>query len=190
MALTLRVWIQKSTEIANRGLDPNLAPALDAEGLAEPMAANVIADLAEQYVANGRDSLLPRKVKSLVFINGVATLTTDVIESLLDCSELRDPANNTRDYSYISEWGEFVRVYDQRIGYYTVPNYGSMRLVQVGSVYNPTSGPTASLSLTTPCYWDIPTDPDQDLAVPEEVETDLIAKLAEALRGAVIDKRA
>lgn len=191
MALTLRTWIQKSVEIANRGLDPNSSPMLDAEGMAEPMAANVMADLAEEYVADGRSALLPRQAVSLTFVNGVATIPDEVIEGLLDTSVLADPADNTKEYSYISEWGDFIRVYDRRIGYYTVPSFGSMRLIQVGTVYNPITGPAAALSLTTPCYWTIPLDPDADMAVPSEIETDLIAKLAAALAGTIpLDKGA
>lgn len=188
MAFTVKTWIQKGTELATRGMDPSLAPALDAEGLAEPLLEQVIADLVDSYVAQGKTRLLPRQTKSLVFVDGTVSLTSDVVESSLDDSVLYDPADKRKLYSFLGEWNDFVGAYDKRLGYYTVRVYGTMHLIEPGTLYDPATGPSVTRTLSAPCFWAIPANINADMGVPSEVETDLIGKLGEALKGAMAVK--
>ena len=188
MAFTVKEWIQKSTEIAIRGVDPNTAPALDAEGLAEPLLDQVIADLVDEYVALGKTRLLPRQTKTLNFVNGTVSLTSDVVESGLDDSVLYDPTDKRKLYAYLGEWNDFTGAYDKRLGYYTVRVYGTMHIIEPGALYDPASGPSVTRTLSAPCFWAVPADVDTDMGVPDEVTTDLIGKLATALQGAMSTK--
>lgn len=186
MAITVKTWIQRGVEIATRGIPIETATALDAEGLAEPLLEQVLTGLAEEYAAQKKYKLLSRTLKTLSVSSGTVSLTSDVIESALDDSVLYDPADKAKLYSFVPDWHDFSTAYDARLGYYTVRQYGTMHVTEPGTLYDVSTGPTVSLRLDSACYWSIPANINTDLSVPSEVETDLIAKLAEALRGAIL----
>lgn len=186
--MTKRELIQKSVEIANRGLDPNASPIIDAESLAEPLLESVFTSLAEEYAAKGKFRPLPRKTKTVTFSNGTATLDTDVLLSCLEDSTLTDPDDSSKMYSYVPNWHDFINAPDNRIGLYTSTTAGTMVVTEPDEAYVSGSGLGDDRILTTICVWAIPAGLDTDLALPKQVEAHLQVKLGEALRGAMAPK--
>lgn len=182
MSLTIKEWIEKAVDIVNRGRE---TPLLDGEYQAEPLMDIVLSELAQEYVADGQDFLLPRQVKQITFANGGGTLTADVLQSCLASSSLVDPSDPRKEYSYCATIDTFSQTYDKRLGYYHVPSPGVIRVTEPGAPYSATTGLSGNRNLSTPCVWALPTGANTDIGLPGETESDAVFKLANAIQSAV-----
>lgn len=180
MSLTVRTWIEKAVDLANRGRE---TPLLDSEYMAEPLLDNILSEMAQEYAGNGKDLLLPRQTKTITFANGGGVLTSDVLQSCLGSSSLVDPTDSRKEYSYCATIDIFSQTYDRRIGYFHVPYSGVIRVTEPSASYSESTGLNGDRQLRAACVWPVPSNVDTDIGLPGESESDAILKLATALQG-------
>ena len=162
-------------------MDPSLSPALNAEMLAEDILPVVFGEVGVRIAADERTRHLLRRAKTLAVVNGTVTLADDVLSAYITDSVLIDPTVLTRLYTYLP-WEQFVREpFDSRLGHYSVQEF-VLAVVQPGSAYSPTTGPSVSLSLTIPCVPEVPALATDTVVVSAEVTDELISALARAIQ--------
>lgn len=179
--MTLTEIIERAENMAAAGLDPRVLQSIDAES----HVPSAFAALARKYATEGKANLLARRVKSLTFTNGTASLTDDVMQTFMEYATLTDPDDPLKLYSWVGEWQDFVAapLLDSRLGYFTTTNAGTVVLVEPDEEYDPDDGLNGDRRLSALCVWEIPEDPTDEVNVSAEVAGDMISILAMSLRG-------
>lgn len=181
MSYTLQELIDVSTEQARVGLDPSLS--FDAEMTAESLLPTVFRQVGREAARDENTRSILKRAKTVSFTNGTATLDDDVLTEYKTDSTLYDPDDLTKEYALVSEWHDFVRSNDDRLGYYCIKAGTTIAVIEPGDAYDPTSGISDSRQLVIPCTPLIPATANGVIDVPEEVADSLIEKLGLALRG-------
>lgn len=182
MSISLQQLIDQAISIANRGVDQSAAPALSAEMVAEDLLSTVFQQVGQTVAKDpARRSLLRRSV-DVAFTNGSATLTDAVLTEYLSESTLYDSTDLTKQYSWVSQFENFIRKSDRRIGFYSV-NESSINIVEPSAVYAVASGLTGSRKLVIPCTPEVPATATTTVDVRAELIDDLVMGLADELRN-------
>lgn len=184
MPTTYRQLIYQSVTNAMRNLDPPVSPNVDAEGIAEtlfPIAAQAVSEAA---AADPYKRSLLRRQKTVILAAGQATLTDDVLTKYFADATLLDASTLTRRYAY-RDYPDFVRRNDPRLGYFTRNGITLMVRDPNQSFTVPLTATGARL-LVVPCAILRPATADTNIDGPEEVVSDLIEALSEALRGQLV----
>jgi hypothetical protein len=182
MSITLQQLIDESILQAKRGLDPNVSiDPLVAESLLPTVFQQVGIDCAKDE----RKRSLLRREKTITFSNGTGTVSSDVLTQYKTGSLLYDPDDLDIEYSLCREWLDFIRSTDNRDGRYSF-NGDTIGILEPGEVYDPTSGTSADRMLVIPCAPEIPASAATAIDIVDEIASDLIAGLAESLKGAIV----
>lgn len=188
-----REFIYRAVEQAQRGLDPNRSKLMDAEGVAEVMAPQVFAEIGNRAARDEKLRTILTSPFTVAFANGLATLGDTVLTAYLCESTLIDTGDLTKRYSFIPNWGDFVRprsAIDQRFGWFALQGGTSIAIVEPSANYAVGAGVTGNRNLTAPRIPSVPATAATELDAPAEIEDDLVNALAEMIRGKLIQEAA
>ena len=191
--MTWREFIYKAVEQAQRGLDPNRSKFMDAEGVAQIMAPQVFEEIGKRAARDEKLRSILMSPFTVAFTNGLATLGDSVLTAYLCESTLIDTADLTKRYSFIPNWGDFIRPrssIDKRLGWFSMQGGVSLAVIEPNANYAVGAGITANRNLTVPRVPTVPATADTELDAPSEIEEDLINSLAEMIRGKAIAEAA
>lgn len=180
--MTYQEMIDKAVLQSRIGLDPQSYSTRN-ELVANSLLSQVFQDVTLGYAGNIRS--LPRLTKTLTFTNGAATLTGDVLTGSLMDSVLYDPNDPTKEYSFIPEWDDFIRVYDDRVGYFTVRGDTNIYVIEPGDQYEEADGLDGDLKLVVSGIPAIPTTASATIVAPAEFVNKALDLLVARLKGAV-----
>lgn len=176
--------LQRAIDIANLGLPEDTA-FTTAEQAIEPVVRSIFRSVGVAAARTARLRTTLRKTKPLAVVNGVVALSSDVLTPYIDESSLIDAANKTKLYG-LCEWHAMTNdELDSRLGHYALEGEATLHVVEPGTVYSPTAGPTVALLLTTPCAPAVPVLIGDPVVATEEVLDLLLAALAEGLKTAL-----
>lgn len=182
MAVTLQQLIDQALSIANRGVDQSVAPALSAEMVAEDLLSTVFQQVGQTVAKDPARRSLLRRTIDVSFTNGSATLSETALTEYLSESMLYDSADLTKQYSWVSQFENFIRKSDRRIGFYNV-NESGINLIEPAAVYAVSTGLTGTRKLVIPCTPAVPTAPASPIIVRDELLDDFVMGLADELRN-------
>ena len=187
MSLTYQQLVETSLSQACAGMDPAIAPISDTSWIAEDFVASIMQQVGVECAKDERKRSLLRKIKTVTFTNGQATLTSDVLTEYREDSTLYDTTDLTKEYSLVREWGEFIQprtAWMLWLGAYSI-NGVTIAVVEPSASFVPTTGISAARALAIPCAPVIPASAATAIDIVAELEGDLVEKLAIALRGAI-----
>lgn len=190
MSLTYQSLIEAALSQACAGTDPLASPISDTAWIAEDFVSSIFQQVGVECAKDERKRSLLRKSKTVSFVSGAATLTSDVLTEYKEDSTLLDASDLTKEYSLIREWGDFVQPRSGWMlwqGSYSM-NGVSISIVEPTANYDPAAGISADRTLIIPCVPVIPASASDPVVVIGEIENELIEKLAIALRGAIQTK--
>jgi hypothetical protein len=187
VSFTYQAMIEAALSQACAGTDPLTNPISDTSWIAEDFVSSIFQQVGAECAKDEHKRSLLRRVKTVTFINGAATLTSDVLTEYKEDSTLYDASDMTKEYSLVREWGDFIQ---PRIGWMLWQGIYSMNGVTISVVepnanYDPTAGVSADRILVIPCVPTVPASASTVVDVPSEIENDLIEGLATALRGVI-----
>ncbi len=130
----------------------------------------------------------------LTVVNGVATLPDAVVIECLKHGVLRNALDETQTqkYFFIKDWDEFTRPLTPvslQLGTFTVhttmlaDTESNIYAVEPGATYDPTSGFTGNMTLTTPVVPSVPASATGAVEAPLEMQQDIVVELARMIRG-------
>lgn len=187
MSFTYQAMIEAALSQACAGTDPLTNPISDTSWIAEDFVSSVFQQVGVQCAKDERKRSLLRKSKTVTFVNGAGTLTSDVLTEYKEDSTLYDASDLTKEYSLVREWGDFIQ---PRTGWMLWQGIYSMNGVTISVVepnanYDPSTGVSEDRTLVIPCVPVIPASAATAVDVPSEIENDLVEALAVALRGVI-----
>jgi hypothetical protein len=148
--------------------------------IAELLLPQVFAEVATKAAADERLRHTLRRTKTVNVANGSVVLPTDTLSAYITDAVLLDPNDRTKVYTYLP-WDALVREpLDPRLGHFTVEGESVLRVVEPGVEFDG-SGPTQAYQLTVPCVPEVPTAPENQVAVSAEVSDLLVATLVRVL---------
>lgn len=178
--MNLSELIQRAVDIASRQQDTAVT-RYALEAAAEPLLPIVFRQVGVELARTANTRTLLRRTKTLNFVGGVVTLTSDVLTDYVCEGHLADPTDRTKRYS-LAPWNSFITdELDPRLGHFAVEGEATMRVVEPNTTYDPTTGPTVTLELTTPCAPVVPATAATAVAATDEVVMRLVGALAAAL---------
>lgn len=180
MAITLQNLID--TAVMLSGLD---RPGLSTEAM--KLMPVVIYRVAGRMAADESTRHLVTVRETFVSASGVISVGANVLIRHLKHASLEDTADPTfaKKMRFIADWSEFTRPLDSTYGYFIgIVAAGLPKIIFTapGTPYSPTTGPTMSIDLVTPCAPTVPTTPAGTFTAPLEVQTEVEILLAKALQ--------
>lgn len=184
MPLSYKELIYSAVNNAIRNLDPPVSPNVDAEGIAETLFPVVAQEVSETAAADPYKRSLLRRTKSITLVAGLATLSDDVLTKYFTDAVLLNTGNLNQHYAY-RDYPDFIRRNDLRLGYFT-RNGVTLMVRDPNQQFTIPLTATGTRSLVVPCVIVKPATADTDIDGPDEVLSDLMEALSEALRGQLI----
>jgi hypothetical protein len=172
---------------AMRGMLPEQSVNVDAIAIADTLFPVVSQEVCIAAAVNPRKRSLLRRQKTVTIAAGSAILTDDVLTQYIADAVLYKSTNLSLKYAY-RDYPDFVRAYDRRLGYFTIQGEATL-LVRDPNQLFPMTAAGARL-LTIPCTVLKPATADTEVDAPDEIQSDLIEALSEALRGQLIEEAA
>lgn len=182
--MTYRELIYSAVNNAIRNLDPPVSPNVDAEGIAETLFPVVAQEVSEAAAADPYKRSLLRRTKSITLAAGLATLSDDVLTKYFNDAVLLNTSNLNAHYAY-RDYPDFIRRNDLRLGYFT-RNGTTLMVRDPNQQFTIPLTATGTRSLVVPCVIVKPATADTDIDGPDEILSDLMEALSEALRGQLI----
>lgn len=184
--MTYRELIYTAVNNAMRDLVPPVSPNVDAEGIAETLFPVVSQQVSEFAASDPYKRSLLRRTKSVSLTAGEATLTDDVLTRYFADAVLLDTSSLNRHYAF-RDYPDFTRRNDLRFGYFT-RNGMTLMVRDPNQAFTVPLTASGARRLVVPCVVVRPALADADIDAPEEIVSDLMAALSEALRGALINQ--
>lgn len=182
--MTYRELIYQAIANATRGQVADQSPAVDAEGVAETLFPSVSQAVSKNAASNPAMRALLRRQTTITLVAGEATLPDDVlIDYFEDATLLNTTILNAR-YAY-RDYPDFVRRGDRRVGTFT-RNGTTLMVCDPDQPFTQPLTATGSRLLTTPCQVVRPAAADDPVVGPEQVMSDIVDSLSEALRGQLV----
>jgi hypothetical protein len=182
--MTLTELIQRAVDIASKDLDTSV-DRMGIETVVEPLVPIAFHDVSVRLAREEHTRHLLRRSMVLNFINGVEDLDNDVLSAYISDATLVDQADRTKRYSLIPYSQLVTDELDPRLGHFAVEVGHTIHVVEPNSTYDPTTGPTIDLYLTTPCVVAVPAAVGDPVVATYEVLDDLVHALAMALKPAL-----
>jgi hypothetical protein len=177
--MMLKELIQRAIDIAQPGIDPLVRAVV--ELTAEPLLPVVFGEVGDELASHPSTRHLLRRIKTVNVVNGSVALSDDVLTAYACESLLFDPDALDEIYS-LTNWQDFLSgQLDSRLGHFLI-NEGTLFVVDPGSQYVHSAGPTKDYRLVTPCSLVVP-GIAVEVDVPEEVTDLIIKRLAQSLRA-------
>jgi len=188
--MTYDQMIQMALSQACAGTDPLTSPISDTSWIAEDFVSSIFQQVGVECAKDEHKRSLLRRIKTVTFTNGAATLTSDVLTEYKEDSTLYDASDLTKEYSLVREWADFIQPRTGWMlwqGIYSI-NGVTVSVVEPNANYDPTTGISANRTLVIPCVPVVPASASTAVEVPSEIENDLVEGLAVALRGVIQQK--
>ena len=182
MAISYQELIYSAINNALRGVDPQPSPSVDATMIAETLFPIVSQSVSEAAAANEYKRSLLRRQKSITLAAGQATLSDDVLTHYIADSTLIDPATLTKKYAW-RDYPQFIRSSDRRLGKYTLVGGDTLQVVEPNASFTVPLTASGARTLTIPCVVVKPAAATDPVDCPDEIASDLMEALSEALRG-------
>lgn len=170
---------------AMRGMLPEQSAAIDAIGIADTLFPTVSQGVCEAAAADPARRDLVRRQKSITLVAGSATLTSDVLVHYIADSVLLDPATLSKRYAW-RDYPDFVKRGDRRLGIYTVIGGHALQVIDPSQPFTIPLTASGARTLVIPCAVEKPATATTDVDCTDEIVSDLIEALSEALRGQII----
>ena len=183
MATSYRALIYSAVSNATRGMVPETSPAVDAESIAESLFPLVSQSVCEAAAADPAKRSQLRRLKALTLVAGEATLSDDVLTKYFSDATLLGTSLSQK-YAF-RDYPDFVRKGDLRLGCFT-RNGTTIMVRDPGQQFAVPLTATGTRTLIVPCVVVKPTLPDDALNAPDEITSDLIEALGDALKGALV----
>jgi len=167
-----------------RGIPPAIAASSNAELIAQTLFPEVAQSVSETAAANEYKRSLLRREKALTLVAGTATLTDDVLTHYIADAVLLDPATPSRRYAW-RDYPDFVRRGDRRIGIFTLKGGDTFQVIDPNVGFTVPLTTAGARTLVVPCVVVAPAAYTDDVDCPDELISDLVDALSEALRGAM-----
>lgn len=185
-----QAFIEMALSQACAGIDPLATPISDTGWIGEDFVSTIFQQVGRQCAADERKRSLLRKLKTVTFANGVATLTSDVLTEYKEDSTLYDAADSTKEYSLVREWGDFIQ---PRAGWMLWQGNYCMNgviitVVEPSESYIAGSGLSGGRVLGIPCVPVVPAAATDAIDAVEEITDDLLTALATALKGEIVKR--
>lgn len=182
--MTYRELIYSAVNNAMRNFSPPVSPNVDAEGIAETLFPVIAQEVSETAASDPYKRSLLRRTKSVSLSAGLATLSDDVLTKYFADATLLKTDNLNFHYSY-RDYPDFIRRNDLRLGYFT-RNGTTLMVRDPNQAFTIPLTATGTRSLVVPCVIERPSTADTAIDAPEEILSDLVDALSEALRGQLI----
>ena len=173
---------------AQRGGEQAEMANLNTRSIIESIMASVLQDIALSYARGDSDkqSLL-RVTHTVALTDGVGALPDEVLTSCVWGSSVEvEGEPDVGPLMSYTPWISFINSGDDRLGCYSIRGNYEFYWVDPGDVYTPGSGRTGDVEVTIASVPAIPADPTDPTGWPAEIESDVIDRAAELLRGAAI----
>lgn len=182
LSLSLQALVDRAQSLAsvNLATDP-VALSM----VTEDVLINVFQDVGIALAANRDTRQLLRISRNITFANGSVALPAGVLTQYANEGTLQDVTDSTtivKRYSYEPEWAEFIRQWDQRVGWWTIQNY-TIFATEPNASYDPTTGLSEIRLFTCPTIPQVPASASTVISYPDEVVTRLIVGTANAIVG-------
>lgn len=163
--------------------------------VAEALMPSVFQHVGEDAAGDERKRSLLKQNVSLSFTSGSATLPDYVLSAYMEDATFTDNDDLTKTYSWVREFGDFISPSLQNppwsnLGYFNVVGRTTIRQIEPGAAYSPTTGITDTRILNIPCIPVKPASESAEFDVPDEVLSDIYEIAAEALRGQLMKQAA
>lgn len=185
--MTYETLLGMALSQACAGTDPLANPISDTAWIGEDFVSTVFQQVARDCAKDEHKRSLLRKLKTVTFANGQATLTSDVLTEYKEDSTLYDAADLTKEYSLVREWGDFIQPRTSWmlwLGNYSI-NGVTIGVVEPNANFDPAAGLSGDLVIGIPCAPVIPATASTAIDIVAELNDDLVIGLANALRGPV-----
>jgi hypothetical protein len=185
MAISYSDLLYAAINNALRGTAALQNPAVDAIGIADTLFPVVSQSVSEAAAANEYKRSLLRREKSVTLVAGSATLDDDVLTHYIADATLIDPTSSTtllKHYAW-RDYPDFIRRGDRRIGIFTLKGGTLLQVIDPNVGFTVPLTTTGTYSLTIPCVVIKPATAATNVDCPDEIASDLVEALAEALRG-------
>jgi hypothetical protein len=154
----------------------------DSLAIADTLFPTVSQAVCEAAAASEYKRSLLRREKSLTLVAGTATLTDDVLTHYIADATLIDPAVLTKRYAW-RDYPDFIKRGDRRLGIYTMKGGNVIQVIDPNAGFTVPLVTTGTRTLTIPCVVVKPATETTTVDCPEEILSDLVEALSEALRG-------
>lgn len=184
--MTYQEWIDKAQILAaSIGGEVMVSPYLDAGIALEVLAANVMHYIAAKCASDPRTRSLLKQTQTISLTNGEGTLPANVLTEYISDAEIYDATDTFLGSltSWISNWNDYVRCNELRLGRFSIKAGRTFHYCPPGTIYDPASGVTQDIIVTTPCVPSLPAAAGTAISISDELTDDLVAALADALRG-------
>jgi hypothetical protein len=171
---------------AQRGGEALELANLNSQSIIEAMMPSVLQDVALACWANPDKRSLLRRTTTVAIAAGVGTVDATVLTECWSGAMILEPDDAgilPEDISYVPEYVDYVAAkgYEPRLGYFCVK--GDDQLFYVSPTDDDYASFTGNIELTAASVPAIPGDPDDPTGWPAEIESDVIDRGAEMLRG-------
>ncbi len=182
MAITYSDLLYAAINNALRGSSALQNPAVDAIGIADTLFPVVSQSVSEAAAANEYKRSLLRREKSVTLVAGSATLDDDVLTHYTADATLIDPTNLNKHFAW-RDYPDFVKRGDRRLGIFTLKSGVLLQVIDPNVGFTVPLVTTGTYTLTIPCVVLKPATASTNVDCPDEISSDLVEALAEALRG-------
>lgn len=189
--MIFRELLDRSILEATRGLDPQTVALYDLDGMAENLYPQVAQDVASRLAKDPSLRHMLRRTVSVSLSAGYGVLPDEVLSEYMDESSIYDPTVLANDplMTYDSEWMDFVRDRETRLGHYALKGSdGADRTIgwrNPNQLYAATLTKTGNVNLNVPCTPAIPAASTDPILVPDEITTEIQNILAQRIRGQI-----
>lgn len=187
--MTFQELIDAALEQAMAGL-PLDSPVVDSDIIAETLVPNVFQDIALRYAADPDKRSLLLKTHTLSLTDGVATLPDEALSQAKGGAVISDPddVSVAQNAALVWNWNDFVAPRNgllSQIPQWTIRN-DIFYYLEADATYDPSDGFNGELELMIATIPETPTLATGTLDIPVEAESDMVAALAQAIRGLVM----
>lgn len=184
MSITINSLIVTAKNLAFAGVTPTVQ-MLNNQLIAELLIPQVLYAITRRAANDPTRASLVNISQTIALTDGAGIVGPGTLPEFMDNAAVSDPATNSlsKNMRYIRLWQDFIRPLDSTLGYFTVVDGTGFNLTRPGAVYNPTSGMTGNITLTTITQPVLPATADDPIVVAPSLEPEIITGLSLMLRG-------
>jgi hypothetical protein len=158
-------------------------PIQDGESVVEDMLPTALQVVALKAAAEPRTESLLRRNFTVSLTNGTGTVSDNVLTSCWPGATVYIPGEPTVGplMSYVPNWNDFIGPLDSRLGYWIFQSDSTIYWIDPNDTFDITSGRTGDIIMNIASVPSIPATETDDLDMPDELLSDLIAYMKDVL---------
>jgi len=159
-------------------------PVQDAEAVVEDMLPSAMQTVALKAASDPRTEQLLRRNFTVALVNGTGPADDNVLTSCWPGATVYISGEPTVGplMSYVPNWNDFIGPLDSRLGYWTFQNDNVIYWINPNETFDITSGRTGDITMNIACVPAIPATETDDLDMPGELLSNLVAYMKDQLR--------